>query len=117
MAKTPFTLLIYFVGASTIWALNGFKGKVTDYLPGPYEQSKKRTKVFIAGVAVIFPLGIILYRIAENRSSSDNTKSYQLTPEQTKKVIEGIQKMQTAEIDSNKILFPKGPRTPKKETE
>lgn len=65
MAKTPVTFLIYYLGALTLWILGGFKGKVTSYLPGPYEQTKGRTKTLIAGIISTILICTLVYRFTK----------------------------------------------------
>jgi hypothetical protein len=88
MAKTPVTFVIYYFGAVTLWILGGFKGKISSYLPGPYEQSKRRTKALIAGILSTFLIFILVYRFVDYYESSKSNTIPGLTPEQTRRVRE-----------------------------
>ncbi len=88
MAKTPVIFFIYYIGAVTLWLISGFKGKVSSYLPGPYERSNKSTKALIAGIVMTFLLFTLALRFVDIYESSQPYVIPGLTPEQTRKVLE-----------------------------
>ena len=107
MAKTPVTFIVYYIGAFTLWAWGGFNGKISKYLPGPYESSMKRVKAGIVGLFMSFLLITIGFRLYDYFGTSQPKSTYGLTPEQTKEVLEkanrkGVITIKPGEIDELK---------------
>ena len=103
MAKSPITFLIYYLGAVTLWIFSGFKGKVSSYLPGPYEQTKRRTKALIAGILSTLLICILVYRLVEHYQFSETDTIPGLTPEQTREIRELQNKDRTITLTPEQI--------------
>ena len=80
--------IFQYIGATTLWILNGFKGTIDSYMTGPYENSNKSILTSIVGGVSTIIIAICIFYVVEFYNSTRPETIPGLTPEQVEMVKE-----------------------------
>ncbi|MDE5416473.1 hypothetical protein L3049_00535 [Labilibaculum sp. DW002] len=62
MNDPVFSFIVEILGAFVVWSFNGFKGKLSDEMDGPYDSTKKGYRNMIISFIILF----IVYQVVIN---------------------------------------------------
>ncbi len=60
-------LIFEITGASIVWAIKGFKGKLNDEMSGPYDFNKKTTRNWIISLIFYGIIAMFIYKFIESK--------------------------------------------------
>ena len=60
MRDPIFSFLVEILGAFVVWSFNGFKGKLSDEMDGPYDSTKKSFRNMIISFIIIFIVCVVV---------------------------------------------------------
>ncbi len=60
MIDPIFSFLVEILGAFVVWSFNGFKGKLSDEMDGPYDSTKKGARNMIISFIILLIVFMIL---------------------------------------------------------
>ena len=73
------SFIIEITGAFIVWAVKGFKGKLSDEMSGPYESNKKRWRNTIISFSVFLLVLAIATNYQKTKQKEVNDNKFEIT--------------------------------------
>jgi len=71
--------LIEIIGASIVWTVKGFKGKLSDEMSGPYESNRKKWRNTIISLSVFLLVLAIATKYQKTKEKEVNDNKFEIT--------------------------------------